>query len=82
MICNSENRFVGYDPEAKSLDADKLRQYIFGGHVANYMRYLTEEDEEEYKKCFSRYIKFGVAADDVSKSIHVFDMCVTERNLI
>lgn len=56
---------VGFDGESKELDADKLRQYIFGGHVANYMRYLSEEDDERYKKHFAAYIKEGLTADDV-----------------
>ena len=58
---------VGFDGESKELDADKLRQYIFGGHVANYMRYLSEEDDERYKKHFAAYIKEGLTADDVRR---------------
>jgi large subunit ribosomal protein L5e len=72
-IPHSETRFVGYDSEGKSLDADKLREYIFGGHVANYMRYLSEEDEAKYQRQFSGYVKAGVTADmmeDMYKSAH------------
>ena len=43
------------DSEAKELNADVHRQHIFGLHVANYMTSLQEEDEEAYKKHFSRY---------------------------
>ena len=57
---------IGYDSEADSLDSDKLRHYILGGHVADYMRYLSEEDEEKYKSHFSRFIKEGLTADSVS----------------
>jgi ribosomal protein L18 len=32
-IPHSENRFPGYDSESKSLDADTLRKYIYGGHI-------------------------------------------------
>ena len=32
-IPHSENRFPGYDSESKSLDADTLKKYIYGGHV-------------------------------------------------
>merc|ERR1711860_430493 len=56
-IPHSEKRFPGYDSEGKSLNADVHRAHIFGQHVANYMRNLSEEDEEAYKKQFSRYIK-------------------------
>lgn len=62
----SAKRMVGYDAEGEELDSDKLRQYIFGGHVADYMRYLLENDEEKYKSHFSRFIKEGVNADNVS----------------
>ena len=37
FIPHSENRFPGYDVESKELDAETLRKYIFGGHVAEYM---------------------------------------------
>lgn len=49
----------------ENFEADVLRKYIFGGHVAEYMTKLQEEDEEKYEKHFSRYIKKGVAADDL-----------------
>ena len=62
----SPSRFVGYDSESSELEADKLRQYIFGGHVADYMRYLQDEDEDKFKAHFSRFIKEGVTADSVS----------------
>ncbi len=54
-IPHSERRFPGYDSESKSLNADVHREHIFGVHVANYMTSLQEEDEEAYKKHFSRY---------------------------
>jgi len=46
-------------------EADTLRKYIFGGHVADYMNKLQDEDEEKYEKQFSQYIKQGVSADDL-----------------
>lgn len=58
---------MGFDAESDQLEADKLRQYVYGGHVADYMRYLQEEDEEKYKAHFSRFIKEGITADTVSK---------------
>ena len=36
-IPHSEKRFVGYSSEDKKLDAEVLRKYIYGGHVAEYM---------------------------------------------
>jgi len=49
----------------ENFEADVLRKYIFGGHVAEYMTKLQEEDEEKYEKHFSQYIKKGVSADDL-----------------
>lgn len=59
-------RFPGYSAEAKSFNADVHRAHIFGQHVADYMRSLEEEDEEAFKRQFSRYIKLGIRADNVS----------------
>ena len=57
---------VGYDKESEDLNADILRKYLFGGHVANYMRSLQDENEEKYKTHFARFIKAGVTPDNVS----------------
>jgi len=64
-IPHSNRRFPGYDSEAKEFNADVHRRHIFGLHVAEYMKNLLEEDEEAYKRQFSKYIKLGVSGDDV-----------------
>jgi len=64
-IPHSDKRFPGYDPESKEFNADIHRQHIYGLHVADYMRNLLEEDEEAYKRQFSKYVKLGITADDV-----------------
>lgn len=64
-IPHSVKRFPGYNAEEKSLDAAVHRQHIFGQHVANYMKELEGEDEEAYKRQFSRYIKLGIRADEI-----------------
>lgn len=72
-IPHSENRFPGYDPEGKSLAADVHRKHIFGQHVAEYMKKLMDEDEDAYKKQFSKFIKLGIVADeleDIYKKAH------------
>lgn len=46
FIPHSEKRFPGFDAESKQLDAEVLKKYIFGGHVAEYMESLEEEDDE------------------------------------
>jgi len=64
-IPHSEKRFPGYDAESKSLNAEVHRAHIFGQHVADYMNNLAEEDEEAFKRQFSRYIKLGITADSI-----------------
>jgi len=49
-------------------DPDKHREYIFGIHVANYMRKLKEEDDEGYSRQFKRYVEAKVGPDDIEAS--------------
>lgn len=63
FIPHNEKRFPGYDQESKELDAETLRKYIFGGHVAEYMETLADDDEERYKSQFVKYIENDVEAD-------------------
>ncbi|KAH7547615.1 hypothetical protein FEM48_Zijuj01G0328700 [Ziziphus jujuba var. spinosa] len=37
-IPHSDKRFAGFSKDSKQLDADLHRKYIYGGHVASYMR--------------------------------------------
>ncbi|KAJ9638825.1 60S ribosomal protein L5 [Coniosporium apollinis] len=66
-IPHSENRFPGYDMETKELDAETLRKYIFGGHVAEYMETLADDDEERYKSQFQGYIDDDIEADGLEE---------------
>jgi large subunit ribosomal protein L5e len=67
-IPHNERRFPGSgktedgDYEA---DPEMHKKYIFAGHVADYMRHLQENDEDAYKRQFSRYVKAGIKADDL-----------------
>lgn len=67
MFILSVKRFPGYDAEAKEYNAETHRKHILGLHVAEYMRKLEEEDEDAYNRQFSKYIKLGIVADDVSQ---------------
>ncbi|POW18906.1 hypothetical protein PSHT_05262 [Puccinia striiformis] len=67
FVPHSENRFPGYDPEAKELDADMLKSYIYGGHVAEYMEALEEEDDERFKKQFSTYLADDIGSADIEE---------------
>jgi len=66
-IPHSNKRFPGYDAESKEFNAEIHRKHIFGQHVAEYMQLLKDEDEEAYKKQFSRYIKLGITPDDMEE---------------
>jgi len=65
-IPHSEKRYVGYDKESKKLDTEVLKKYIFGGHVADYMKKVKEEDPSAYEKQFSDYVKAKVKPEDVT----------------
>jgi len=64
-IPHSDSRFAGYSAEKKQLNAEVFRKYIFGGHVADYMKKLSEEEPERYTKQFSQYIANGVKPGDL-----------------
>jgi large subunit ribosomal protein L5e len=66
-IPHNERRFPGATKSGKDIESDPevVKKYIFGGHVKEYMEALQEDDEEAFKKQFSRYIAEGIAADDL-----------------
>jgi large subunit ribosomal protein L5e len=64
-IPHSEKRFFGFDKESKKLDPKQLRKVIFGGHVSEYMKSLSQSKPDRYKKQFARYIKAGLTPDKV-----------------
>jgi len=66
-VPHSEKRFPGFDIETKELDAETLRKYIFGGHVAEYMETLADDDEERYKSQFQGYIDDDIEADGLEE---------------
>ena len=68
-IPHSTKRFPGYKQEEKDgeYDAEFHKARIFGEHVSEYMSSLKEEDEQEYEKMYSSYIKNGVDADDMTE---------------
>ncbi|KAJ0977120.1 hypothetical protein J5N97_012594 [Dioscorea zingiberensis] len=72
-IPHSEKRFAGFKKDDKQLDAELHRKYIFGGHVAAYMRTLIEDEPEKYQTHFSEYVKRGIEADNIEelyKKVH------------
>jgi len=72
-IPHSEKRFFGFDSQTKKLDPKKLRKVLFGGHVADYMKNLSQTNPDRFKRQFSRYIKAGITPDKIEgvyKSAH------------
>jgi len=73
-IPHSEKRFPGYDREAKDFDAETHKKYIFGGHVAEYMELLQEEDPDRYASQFAKYIEQDIEGDALEEKYQeVFD---------
>jgi len=71
-IPHSTKRFPGYkasdDRKVEGeYDAEFHKERIFGGHVGEYMSSLKEEDEKEYEKVFSSYLKNDKDADDLEE---------------
>ncbi|XP_063710407.1 large ribosomal subunit protein uL18-like [Symsagittifera roscoffensis] len=68
-IPHKYKRFPGYTPaegeDEENYDAAEHRRYIFGQHVADYMKSLMEEDDDVYKRQFSRFIKNGISPDNI-----------------
>ncbi|KAM7465160.1 hypothetical protein LguiB_012722 [Lonicera macranthoides] len=59
--------------DSKKLDAEVHRKYVYGGHVAAYMKTLMEDEPEKYQSHFSLYIKKGIQPDGVEamyKKVH------------
>ncbi|GKV53758.1 hypothetical protein SLEP1_g60273, partial [Rubroshorea leprosula] len=72
-IPHSDKRFAGFGKESKRLDAEVHHKYIYGGHVAAYMRTLMEDEPEKYQSHFSEYVKREIEADDLEamyKKVH------------
>jgi len=66
-VPHNDHRFPGskrVDGEWQT-DAEVHRKYIFGQHVADYMKQLAEEDEEAYNRQFHRLIEASIDADSL-----------------
>jgi len=68
-IPHSDRRFPGTEdsPQGFQGNPETHKEYIFGGHVKEYMESLMEDDEEAYQKQFARYIKASVGPDDMEE---------------
>jgi len=76
-IPHNNKRFVGFSKESGEFKPEVLKKYIYGGHVADYMRYLINQDNEKglvgedslYHAQFSKYISKDIGADGLEKCI-------------
>ncbi|GAA0184289.1 ribosomal protein [Lithospermum erythrorhizon] len=72
-IPHSDKRFAGFNKESKQLEAEVHRKYIYGGHIADYMSSMQEEEPEKYQSHFSEYLKTCLEVDgleEVYKKVH------------
>jgi len=68
-IPHNHKRFPGYTRDTKQYDAEVHKARIMGEHVSDYMSEMLEDDEENYKKHFSRYIEEGIEPDDLEETL-------------
>jgi large subunit ribosomal protein L5e len=65
-VPHNDHRFPGSKREGTewTTSPETHRKYIFGQHVADYMRQL-EEDDERLNTQFGRYVAAGIKPDDI-----------------
>lgn len=65
-VPHSTRRFPGTPAEkGAETDFEVTRKYIFGGHIAEYMNQLAEEDEEAFATQFAVAKAAGIKGDDL-----------------
>jgi len=72
-IPHNEKRYAGYDKDTKELDTEVFQKYITGGHVAEYMQEMRDEEPEKYESHFSKYLEADMDPDDLEEhypSVH------------
>ncbi|CAN7024615.1 unnamed protein product [Brassica oleracea var. botrytis] len=57
--------------ENKQLDTEIHVNYIYDGHVSNYMKMLNEDQPEKFQTHFSQYLKKGVDAEGMEELVLV-----------
>jgi len=75
---DSGKQFPGWksgdgDDGGEEYNAGRCAEYIFGGHVGDYMDKLKEEDEDKYAKHFARYTALGLDSEKLEglyKKVH------------
>ena len=66
-IPHNHKRFPGYTRDSDVYDAEVHKGHIMGEHVADYMREMEEDDENNFTKHFAKYIENSHTADDLEE---------------
>lgn len=66
-IPHNHKRFPGYSKDTKSFDAEGHVSRIMGEHVGDYMKEMEEDDDEKYKKHFSKFIEEDIDGDGMEE---------------
>jgi len=66
-VPHSVSRFAGYNKEEKALKPDVLRKHIFGGHVADYMKSMRDDNNAKFVKHFATYTNEKIKPEDLEK---------------
>ncbi|CAN1137172.1 60S ribosomal protein L5, partial [Linum perenne] len=72
-IPHNDKRFAGFSKDSKSLDAEVHRKYLYGVHVASYMRHNIKLQSLRRGTGQVQYLKRGLGPDDVEalyKKVH------------
>ena len=72
-IPHNEKRFPGYNRDNKKYEPDELRARIMGEHVQDYQNKIREDDQEQFEKMWSTYVKVGQNPDELPElyaSVH------------
>lgn len=78
-IPHSNKRFPGYNRDTKAFDADTHKARIMGEHVADYMREMEEDDEENYKKHFAKYLENDIDAEGIEEALEAVHSAIREN---
>lgn len=77
-IPHSNKRFPGYSRDTKAFDADAHKARIMGEHIADYMREMEEDDEENYKKHFAKYLEEDMDAESIEELLEKVHSAIRE----
>lgn len=62
-----------------NFNVEKCKHYIFGGHVADYMKKLQKEDMDKYRSHFSKYILKNINADKLEEIFEKLHISIREN---